>query len=119
VDAYGPGARTIELECTFAKTSDTVGTGSESDDWMSDAAVNRYVRLSFTSTVVAQDPSTYYSWVVDMPMRYYTRTEGEVGQNAVVILTGKAFYDPDEQDGVFLSTVVNTLTEAQLGLAGS
>ena len=48
IDAYGPGARTIELEATFAKTADTVGTGSESDAWMSDTAVDRYVRLSFT-----------------------------------------------------------------------
>lgn len=119
VDAYGPGARVIELECSWAKTSDTVGTGSESDDWLSDDAVNRYVRLVFISKVLAQNPSTYYGWTVDMPMRYYTRTEGEVGQNSIVVLTGKAFFDPDQMDGVFQSVVVNTLTEAQLGDAGS
>jgi hypothetical protein len=54
-----------------------------------------------------------------MPMRYYTRTEGESGQNSTIILTGHAFYDPDDLDGVFESVIVNTLTEAELGDAGS
>jgi hypothetical protein len=117
--AYGPGARTIELEATFAKTPDIVGTTSESDRWMSDQAVNRYVGLRFVSTVAAQTPSTFYGWDIAMPMRYYTRTEGESGQNSTVVLTGHAFYDPEELDGVFNSTAVTTLTEAELGIAGS
>jgi len=106
--AYGPGARTIELECTWAKTSDIVGTGSEADDWLSDESVNRYVELAFTSTTMATG-ITPYSWVMTMPMRYYTRAEGEIGGNTTVVLTGKAFYDPDDLDGVFTSTVVNTI----------
>jgi hypothetical protein len=68
---------------------------------------------------VAQTVSTFYSWTVTMPMRYYTRTEGESGQNSTIILTGHAFYDPDDLDGVFESVIVNTLTEAELGDAGS
>ena len=116
---YGPGARAIELECTFAKTADTVGTGSESDDWMSDQAVNRYVKLVFVSTVLAQSPSTFYGWIVTMPLRYYTRAEAEQGQNTEIVLTGHAFYDPDDFAGVFESVLVNTLTEADLGIAGS
>jgi hypothetical protein len=120
LDAYGPGARTIELECTFAKTADIVGVGSESDSWMSDAAVNRYVRLYFESTALAEDsPSTPYSWDISMPMRYYTRTEGEIGGNTTVVLTGHAFFDADDFDGVFKSVAVNTLDEAGLGLIGS
>jgi hypothetical protein len=115
--AYGPGARTIELEATFAKTADIVGTGSESDHWMSDQAVNRYVGLRFTSTEIAETASTFYSWDVVIPMRIYTRTEGEVGQNSTVVLTGHAFYDPIA-DTAFKSTVVTTLTEAELGVAG-
>jgi len=114
IDAYGRGARTIELECTFAKTSDTVGTGSDSDAWMSNEAVNRYVSLVFTSTAVAQTPSTFYSWTFSMPMRYYTRTEGAVGGNTVIVLTGHAFYDADTFNGVFTSSVVNTLANASL-----
>lgn len=117
--AYGPGARTIELECTFAKTADTVGVGSESDDWFSEDAVTRYVRLIFTSKVMAQTPATPYSWTVTMPMRYYTRAEGEIGGNTVIVLTGKAFYDPDDLAGVFTSVAVNQLTEADLGAIGS
>src|SRR4029077_14255273 len=114
--AYGPGARTIELEATFAKTADIVGVDSESDHWMSDQAVNRYVALRFTSTALAESPSTFYGWDVVIPMRYYTRTEGEVGQNSTVVLTGHAFYD-SVADTVFKSTAVTTLTEAELGLA--
>jgi len=118
VDDYGPGARTIDLECTFAKTADTVGIGSESDKWMSDEAVNRFVELKCTSTKMA-DGATPYSWDVVMPMRYYTRTEGEVGQNTVAVLTGHAFYDPDDLEGVFTSEIVCTLTEDELGSVGS
>ena len=119
-DAYGPGARTIELECSWAKTADIVGIGSESDSWMSDSAVNRYVRLYFESTELAEDgPVTPYSWDISMPMRYYTRTEGEIGGNTIVVLTGHAFYDPDDFDGVFKSVAVTTLDEAGLGLIGS
>lgn len=118
VQGYGPGARTIELECTFAKTDDTVGTGSESDKWMSDTAVTRYVRLVFTSTAFAEGV-TPYSWTITMPMRYYTRVEGEVGGNTTVILTGKAFYDPDDYEAVFGSAAVTTLEEADLGTIGS
>jgi len=113
IDDYGRGARSIELECTFAKTDDTVGTGSESDAWMSDAATNRYIRLTFTSTVEAET-AVAYSWTFDMPARWYTRTEGEVGGNSVVVLTAHAFYDPDDLNGVFETSVVNTLTATEL-----
>lgn len=118
IDAYGPSTRALELECTFAKTDDTVGTGSESDAWMSDTAVTRYIRLVFTSTAMAEG-ITPYSWTVTMPMRYYTREEGEIGGNTTIVLTAHAFYDPDDLAGVINSTIVNTLDEASLGLAGS
>jgi len=118
VDAYARASRVIELECTFSKTSDTVGTTSESDAWMSDKAVDRYVQLAFESTEMAHD-STPYSWIITFPMRYYTRTEGEVGGNTAVVLTGRAWYDPTDLKGVFTSTVVNTLEVDDFGLAGS
>jgi hypothetical protein len=47
-------------------------------------------------------------------MRYYTRTEGEIGQNSTVVLTGHAFYD-SVADTVFKSTAVTTLAAAELG----
>ena len=119
ISAWGPGLLSIELELVFGKTADTVGVGSESDHWLSDESVNRYIQLTFESTVIAQTPSTPYSWDVILPARYYTREEGEEGQNTTIVLTAHAFYDPDDLDGFFQSTIVNTLTEAELGLAGS
>src|SRR5688572_1190382 len=120
IDAYGPGTRGIELECVFAKTADTVGIGSESDAWMSDAAVNRWVRLVFTSTEnISTGPDVPYSWTVTIPLRYYTREEGEIGGNTTVVLTGHAFYDAVDLGEVINSVIVNTLTEDELGEAGS
>jgi hypothetical protein len=113
VQERGRGAVNIELECSWAKTADTVGIGSESDKWMSDNAVNRYVQMRFLSTAEAQS-GIFYEWVFSLPMRYYTRVEGESGGNTLVILTGHAFYDPDEFEGYFSSEVVNTLAAASL-----
>ena len=76
------------------------------------------MQLKFIAVPEAEG-GTPYSWTVTFPMRYYTREEGEVGGNTIVVLTGHAFYDPDDFNGVFTSTVVNTLTEAELGLAYS
>jgi hypothetical protein len=109
---------TVELACTFAKTSDIIGTGSESDAWFSDDAVNRYIRLAFTSTSIVSG-ATPYSWQVDMPMRYYTREHGESGGNATIVLTGRAFYDPGAFAGFFKSTLVNSLHASDLGSAAS
>ena len=120
VDAYVRTTRLIELECTFAKTDDTVGTGSESDAWISDQSVDRYIRLTFTSKDIAQvAPPTVYSWTTTMPMRYYTRTEGEVGGNSVVVLTARAWFDTTVANGIFDSTVICTTDSATLGVSGS
>ena len=118
VSAYGMGARSIEFEGTFAKTADIVGTGSEADHWFSDNAVNRFLRLEFISPNEAQT-GIPYKWTIEMPFRYYTRSEGELGQNSTVVLTGHAFYEPTDFAGVFTSVAVTTLTEAELGEAGS
>ena len=85
---------------------------------MSDQAVNRFIGMQFISTVVAETPSTYYAWEFALPARYYTRTEGESGGNTTVILNAHAYFDPDA-DLVFSSEIVNTLTEADLGVVGS
>ena len=108
----------IELAMTLAKTDDTIGTGSESDAWFSDDAVDRYVRLDFISTDIISG-ATPYSWRVDMPMRYYTREHAESNGNAVLVFTGHAFYDPGTFDGFFKSTLVNGLHASQLGSAAS
>ena len=115
VDAYATASRAIAFRFRFAKTADTVGVGSESDDWMSDTAVTRVGRFVFTSTAIAQTPSTPYSWTITAPFRYYTREEDAIGGNTIVVLEGHAFFDPDDLDGVFDTTVVNTITEPDLG----
>jgi hypothetical protein len=115
IDAYGHGAHSLSLQAVYAKTADTVGIGSESDAWMSDQAVNRYIRIVATATVEAQ-AGTDYSFTLTLPMRYYTREEGEIGGNTTVILTANN-YDDEGGDlaGPVTATVVNTLTTFQLG----
>lgn len=117
-DELVPGARTIELEARLHKTEDTVGLLSESDYWGRDSAVNRFLRMEFISTELAQ-AAVPYAFAFEMPGRWYTRTEDAEGGNSVIVLTSRAFYEPDDFGGIFRPTVVNTLTEAQLGLAGS
>lgn len=117
-DAFARATRLIELECSWAKTDDIVGTGSETDAWFSDTATNRYIRIVSTSTVEA-DTGVPYSWTTTMPMRYYTRADQDSGGNAIVVLTARAFYDPVTPAGVFASTVVNTLSDAELGTIAS
>lgn len=97
----------------YAKTADTVGVGSESDAWSADSAVDRYLTIAFTSKRLAE-VGIYYSWSFSLPMRYYTRTEGNIGGNTVVNLTGHAFLDSTVLDYAFYSELVNTLTDAEL-----
>lgn len=118
IDAYGRTGMSVVLNATWGKTADTVGTGSESDAWMSDDAVDRYVQLSFESVPFITG-TTPYTWDVVMPMRYYTRTDGESGGNTTVTLEGHAFFDPDDADDFLLSTLVNAMTEADMGATPS
>jgi hypothetical protein len=50
-----------------------------------------------------------------MPAWYYTRDDGEVGGNTTVTLTANAYYEPDSFGGFFDTTVVNGLSDADLG----
>jgi hypothetical protein len=118
LSGYGRGVRAIELALRFAKTDDTVGVGSESDAWFSETAINRFVQLEFTSSAVAEtgSPDVPYSWLLQLPMRYYTRSDGNVGGNSMVELVGRAFYNSD-LGFPFHSTVVNTLAATGLDAA--
>jgi hypothetical protein len=49
-----------------------------------------------------------------MPLRYYTRTEGNIGGNSTVQLTGHAFFERDTLAYPFYSELVNTLADADL-----
>jgi hypothetical protein len=106
-DDIGRGPRTIELAIQFAKTADTVGTGSEADAWFSDTAVNRFVRIAFASTV------TPNAWTISLPLRYYTRDDGAINNNSTVTLTGHSYYDPTLTYPIS-TTVTNTLASGGL-----
>lgn len=108
----------VEYELRFAKTTDIVGVGSESDHWMADQAVDRYLRLKWTSLSEAQS-GIPYSWDLSSPVRYRTRVEDAEGGNSVVVLTAQAWYDKVDFEAFLKSIVINTLTEAELGEAGS
>lgn len=113
-DAVARASYAISVDLVFAKTDDTVGTGSEADAWFSDVAVPRYVKVVFTSTRIITG-STPYSWFFAIPMRYYTRADGAIGGNSTVTLAGNAFYEPDTLDNAFETEVVNTLPTHLLG----
>jgi len=112
VEAYGRGTTRINLAVTYAKTADTVGTGSESDAWSADDPVARYFRFAFESTVDAET-ATPYSWEFSMPARYFQREHAEIGNNSVIVLTAEAFLDPT-LSYPFSTQVVNTLASGDL-----
>ena len=116
VDAWGTAAIAHELECTLAKTSEIIGTGSESDAWMSDVAVDRFAGITAETdpALVFADTGVPYLWDVALPMRYYTRTEGDMGGNATVVLTGHGFAALNHDIGALSAEIVNTLADAQL-----
>lgn len=113
VDAFATASRRLELEATWAKTADIVGEGSESDAWFSNQAVDRYVRF-VAEAIEEADTGVPYSWDSTMPMRYYTRAEGDLGGNSTVVLTGSAFWDPTTSTPVYSGEVVNTLADTSL-----
>ena len=114
VDEFALASQLIELASTFAKTADTVGTGSESDAWFSDTAVTRYIQMVFESIELAHT-AIPYSWDFTGAFRYYTREDDAVGGNSVIILTGHAFWDADADDPFYFEThVVNQVDETVL-----
>jgi hypothetical protein len=113
VDAFATASRTLELSCSWAKTADIVGIGSESDAWFSSQSVDRYIRI-YAESAEDADTGVPYSWDLSMPMRYYTREEQDIGGNAVVVLTAKAFFDPSGPTPVYSGEIVNTLPDASL-----
>ena len=105
LNGFGVTGYNIVVQCQFAKTADTVGTGSEADAWFSDTAVDRFVRFKSTSTIEAES-AIPYSMLLDLPLRYYTRSDGEIGGNTTVTLEGHAFVESATLDGAFAATVV-------------
>lgn len=85
--------REITLRLQFHKTADTVGTGSESDDWMSSTPVKRFVELRFTRPAPFITGTTPYSWSLRVPLYYTTREEVDANGNTNIALTGRVVYD--------------------------
>lgn len=110
LQGFGSGTRTIDMTFQYAKTADTVGLGSEADHWFSDAAVDRFVKVLFTSTSEAS-AGVPYSWDVRIPMRYFTREETAIGGNSTVTMNAHAFYKEATLAYAFRSVVVNTLAD--------
>ena len=85
--------REVNLRLQFHKTSATVGTGSESDDWMASTPTKRFVELRFTRPAPFITGSTPYSWVLRGAMYYTTREEVDANGNTQIALTGRWVYD--------------------------
>lgn len=108
VSAYGRSGMEVVARFTFAKTAAVL---DECENWAADAAVDRYISLSFASTEnIETGPDVPYSLKVNFPARWYVHEESEVGGNAVVVLEGHAFYDADLYP--LKVTIVGTETDA-------
>lgn len=87
------GQREITLSMTFHKTSATVGTGSESDDWMASTPTKRFVELRFNRPAPFITGTTPYSWSLKVPLYYTTREEADDQGNTQIVLSGTVVYD--------------------------
>lgn len=107
INSYGRGEQVITFEATYAKTTQTVGTGSQSDTVGLNTADSQYVEIRNTNPALAQ-AGIPYSMVIRLPIWNVKRDEGEIGGNAVVRIRGDAFYDSSLTYAI-RAVVVNTL----------
>lgn len=92
IAGYGLAEREITASFTFAKTSDTVGLGSETAKWLSADPTNRYLKVSVTSPSIISG-AIPYSWDLYLSGIWTSRTDEEVGGNSVVTLELAGRYD--------------------------
>jgi len=102
---YGRGARVIELVLTLAKTTATIAEANTLDDT---PVPNRFFKVSTTSTEAAAT-SIPYKYDRQGAFRLFERAEGEIGGNATIILTYRAYYD-STLTYAYKATVTNQLT---------
>lgn len=101
---YARGPRTIELRLRFAKADVAV---QEAQNVFSATATNRYIELKTASPTIISTVIPY-SNSIRMPLRYRTREDTDLNNNAVIDLVGRAFYD--STTGYAIKAVVtNTL----------
>ena len=92
IAGYGLTSREITASFTFAKTSQTVGSGTEVADWLNADPVNRFVKILVTSPSIISG-AIPYSWDLRLSGNWTARTDEAVGGNAVVTLELRGRYD--------------------------
>lgn len=102
---FARGARQIEVVLTFAKESVPISERATLDDATPPA---RYIRLDTTSASMITG-STPYKYTREGAFRLISATDGEIGGNATLVLTYRAFYD-STLTYAYKAVVVNGLT---------
>ena len=92
IAGYGLTSREITASFTFAKTAQTVGLASEAAKWLSADPTNRYIKVEVVSPSIISGVIPY-SWDLRLSGTWRTRTDEEVGGNAVVTLECTGRYD--------------------------
>lgn len=101
---YGRGQRVIEIKITTAKSAAAIAERATLDD---DPVPNRYIALATTSATLITG-STYYAALQKFPVRLFDVADGEIGGNATLEFTYRAFYSSTLGYAALLSCV-NTL----------
>lgn len=105
LSGYGRGAREIMLELTVAKTTASMAEAATLDD---DPVPQRFIQILSTS-LEAAGGAIKYSYRRRGCFTLTERAEGEVGGNAVIVLTYKAMYNATLAYG-YQAVVVNQLS---------
>lgn len=105
IQGYGRGSRVIELILTLAKTTATITEAATLDDT---PTPNRFLRVLTTSTELAA-AAIPYKYDRLGAFRLFERSEGEIGGNATIVLTYRAYYD-STLTYAYKAIVTNTLT---------
>lgn len=102
---YGRGERVIEAVLTFAKTAAVITEAATLDDT---PVPNRFIKLSTTSTEEA-DTGVPFRYDRLLAARLFERRDVEIGGNAAIELTYRAYYDAT-LGYAYRAVVVNQLT---------
>lgn len=105
LSAYGRGERVIELILTLAKTTATIAEANTLDDT---PTPNRFFKVSTNSTELAAAANPY-KYERSGAFRLFERSDGEIGGNATITLTYRAYYDAT-LGYAYKALVVNQLT---------
>lgn len=105
ISGYGRGSREIELTLRFAKNATTMAQFNSLDD---DSVVPVYAQIRTISPVLAS-PGVQHKYVRSGAFRLYSGSFGEIGGNATIDLTYRAFYS-SALGYAYKAVVTNQLT---------